>query len=60
MILFCVLGLDVVLGGASCFGLCFGLLYWFWEVLCVLVFRRVELLGGLRNGLKVLGGGYRM
>ena len=24
MILFCVLGLDVVLGGALCFGLCFG------------------------------------
>ena len=24
MILLCVLGLDVVLGGALCFGLCFG------------------------------------
>ena len=30
-----------------------GLLYWFWEVLCVLVFWEVEILGGLRNGLKV-------
>ena len=52
--------------GALGFELCFGLLYllwWvalfrdccivFWEVLCVLRDLRVEVLGGLRNGLKV-------
>ena len=87
LILFCVLGLDVVLGGALRFGLSYGLLWdlggasdfvlcfeacfvlggalWdlylgfrrgIWEVLCVLVFWRVEILGGLRNGVKVQGG----
>ena len=33
-----------------------GLLYCFWEVLCVLRDLRVEILGGLRNGMKVYGG----
>ena len=28
----CVLGFGVVLVGALGFGLCFGLLYWFWYV----------------------------
>ena len=43
----------IVLGGALCIGLYYGLLYLFWEVLCVLVFSEVDMLGGLRNGLKV-------
>ena len=30
-----------------------GLLCWFWEVLCVLRDLRVEMLGGLRNEVKV-------
>ena len=55
-----VLGLGVELVGALCFGLCYGggfgncFVFWvvlwvwgrFWEVLCVLVFGRVDLLGG--------------
>ena len=32
----CALGFGVVLGGALCLGLCYGLLYLSWEVLCVL------------------------
>ena len=36
LILFCVLGLDVVLGGALCFGLCYGLLCGIWAVLRIL------------------------
>ena len=34
-----------------------GLLYCFWEMLCVLRDLRVDLLGGLRNGVKAYGGG---
>ena len=62
----CVLGFGVVLVGALCFGLCYGLLYlvggllWFGivvlvfgRVLCVLRDLLVEILGGLRNGVKV-------
>ena len=44
---------GVVLVGALCFGLYYGLLYWFWEVLCVLGIWEVEILGGLRNEVKV-------
>ena len=36
LILFGVLGLDVVLGGALCFGLCCGLLCGIWAVLRIL------------------------
>ena len=42
--------LDDCIGLAGCF--VSGLLWWFWEVLCVLRDLRVEVLGGLRNGLK--------
>ena len=58
--------------GALGFGLCYECLFGFgglllfgdycvgcWEVLCVLRDLRVEVLGGLRNGLKCRGG-YRM
>ena len=40
-----------MLGLVGCF--VSGLLYWIWEVLCVLRDLRVEMLGGLRNGVKV-------
>ena len=52
-----VLGLclDYCLGLGDCFDLwlCYGLLYLFWELLCVLVFWEVDILGGLRNGVTV-------
>ena len=44
---------GVVLGGALRFGLYLGFRRGIWEVLCVLRDLRVELLGGLRNGVKV-------
>ena len=44
----------IVLVLVGCF--VFGIIVLVWEVLCVLVFREVEILGGLRNGLKVYGG----
>ena len=43
---------GVVLGGALCFGLYLGFRRGIWEVLCALVFWEVEILGGLRNGVK--------
>ena len=48
--------LGYVLDYCICFGelLCFrDYCIGFWEVLCVLVFWKVDLLVGLRNGLKV-------
>ena len=44
----------IVLVLVGCF--VFGIIVLVWEVLCVLVFWEVEILGGLRNGLKVYGG----
>ena len=42
----------VLVLGLGCWE-CFDLWYWFWEVLCVFWFWKVEFLGGLRNGVKV-------
>ena len=44
---------GVVLGGALRFGLYLGFRRGIWEVLCVLRDLLVEVLGGLRNGVKV-------
>ena len=41
------------LGGALCFGLYLEFRCGNWEVLCALVLWEVEILGGLRNGVKV-------
>ena len=41
LFLFCVVGLDEVLGGALCFGLYLGFRRGIWEVLCVLWFLKV-------------------
>ena len=41
------------LGGALCFGLYLRFRCGNWEVLCALVLWEVEILGGLRNGVKV-------
>ena len=51
--------LDCVLDDCICLVGCFvsGLFCGFWEVLCVLRDLRVDLLGGLRNGVKAWGGG---
>ena len=46
-------GLEVVFGSALCFGLYLGCRCGIWDVLCALVFWEVEILGGLRNGVKV-------
>ena len=50
--------LDCVLDDCICLVGCFvsGLFCGFWEVLCVLRDLRVDLLGGLRNGVKAWGG----
>ena len=52
-ILFRALGLGVVLGGALCFGLYLGFGRGIWEVLVYCGLGRVDLVGGLRNGVKV-------
>ena len=48
-VLDCVM--DCCLDLVGCF--VSGLLCWIWEVLCVFRDLRVEVLGGLRNGVKV-------
>ena len=49
-VLSCVLGYCIGFGRLLCFGI---VVLVCWEVLCVLRDLLVEMLGGLRNGLKV-------